>query len=72
MFPSDSLRSLRILSSRSLSCLLSFEMETTSLSFCSSRSGLSFLTRSPRSWSSNPLKVTVKLIRVTLMQISGR
>ena len=72
MFPSDSFRSFRILSSRSLSCFLSFEMETTRLSFCSSRSGRSLRTTSPKSWSSRPLIVTVKLMIVTLMHTSGR
>mmetsp|Transcript_4927 Transcript_4927/g.17609 ORF Transcript_4927/g.17609 Transcript_4927/m.17609 type:complete len:307 (-) Transcript_4927:2260-3180(-) len=49
MFPSDSFRSFKILSSKSLSCFLSFEMDTTSRSFASSRSGRSFLTTSPKS-----------------------
>eukprot|EP00955_Chlamydomonas_euryale_P020800 220307-Chlamydomonas_euryale.AAC.1 len=45
MLPWDSLSSLSTLSSSSCSCRLSFEMVTTSRSFCSSRSGRSYRPR---------------------------
>ena len=72
MFPSDSFSMFRILSCSSCSCFLSLLMDTTSRSLASSRSGRSLRTTSPRSWSSKPLMVTVKLITVTLMHTSGR
>mmetsp|Transcript_13740 Transcript_13740/g.31830 ORF Transcript_13740/g.31830 Transcript_13740/m.31830 type:complete len:208 (-) Transcript_13740:2541-3164(-) len=71
MLPSDSLSSLSTLSSSSLSCFLSLAIDTTSLSFCASRSGRSLRTTSPSSWSSRPFIVTVKLMIVVLMQTSG-
>ena len=42
-----------------------------SLTFCSSRSGLSVATTSASSWSSRPSRVTVKLMRQACACISG-
>ena len=64
--------SLRILVSVSFSCLLQSAKLMILLSFCYSSSGRSTLMTATRSWSSRPCGVTVKLRRVTLMQISGK
>mmetsp|Transcript_28799 Transcript_28799/g.85205 ORF Transcript_28799/g.85205 Transcript_28799/m.85205 type:complete len:361 (+) Transcript_28799:780-1862(+) len=72
MLPVDSRSSLSTLSSRSSSWRLSFPIDTTKRSLVSSRSGRSFRTTLPSSWSSRPFVVTVKLMRLTLMQTSGR
>ena len=72
MLPSDSERSRRILSCRSLSWRLSAASVLMSWFLARSRSGRSSRTTRPSSWSSRPSCVTVKLMMVTLMHTSGR
>jgi hypothetical protein len=62
---------LRMLFSKSYNVLESLAMVRTTSSLFFSTSGFSALTTSPRSYYSKPADVTVKLMRVTLIQISG-
>lgn len=62
---------LKILSSKSWSCLLDCEISKINWILFSSSSTLSCLTTSTNSWSSKPEGVTVKLIIVVLIEISG-
>ena len=55
----------------SLSCAAIRAFDTTSVFFVSSRSGRSFATVIPKSWSSNPSGVIVKLRSVTFTEVSG-
>mmetsp|Transcript_22101 Transcript_22101/g.55727 ORF Transcript_22101/g.55727 Transcript_22101/m.55727 type:complete len:211 (-) Transcript_22101:2249-2881(-) len=70
--PFDSASSFRISASSLSISALSAAICTTSAAFCSLNSWFSLATTSATSWFSSPFGVTVKLITVTLMQISGR
>mmetsp|Transcript_18089 Transcript_18089/g.56665 ORF Transcript_18089/g.56665 Transcript_18089/m.56665 type:complete len:323 (+) Transcript_18089:80-1048(+) len=69
--PLDSERRRNIWSSISLSCFCIAALVTTRLFLVSSRSGRSLATTMPRSWSSRPSCVMVKLSSVTLTDASG-
>ena len=71
MLPSLVLNTLKISSSISLSFFLFSAPVMMSLFFSSSRSGLSFATTMPSSWSSRPSGVVTKFSKFTFTQISG-
>ena len=61
----------KILFSRSFNVFASAAIVNTISSLFASTSGFSAITTSPKSYCSRPSNVTVKLIKVTLIQISG-
>ena len=71
MLPSEDDSTFRILSSISFNDFLFCAPCRMSWFFSSARSGLSFATTTPRSWSSKPSSVIMKLISDTLVHSSG-
>ena len=70
--PFDYASKSRILSSLRLRLALPFAITCINTYFVCSISGISFLTTSPRSYSSKPYSVMLKFITVTRMNTSGR